>query len=48
MSEATLSSSPLRFAVCVGIIVHAMWGQRSSRLPHQQFFEIIALETAGK
>ena len=50
MSEATLSSCQLRFVVYVGIIiiiVRASQGQRSSRLLHQQFFEI-ALKTAGK
>ena len=36
-SEATLSSSPLRFAVYVGIIVRATRGQRSLCLPCQQF-----------
>ena len=35
--EATLSSCQLRFVVYVSIIVCAMRGQRSSRLPRQHF-----------
>ena len=43
-----LSSSALRFAVYVGIIiVCASWGQRSSCLLRQQFFKIL-LKTAGQ
>ena len=41
VSEATLSSSPLRFAVYVGVIVRATRGQRSSCLPCQQFLNLL-------